>query len=126
MKTINLLPIAPFLLAGQLAMAADAPLLCEPLGTHGMSPANGTQALGLVCERAATLDALEAAMLAVQRQLVRQTQTAQDHALLARVVALHGQKTECLMQVEQLKPLLEKPTLRLAPTELLLAQCPTP
>lgn len=126
MKTINLLWIAPVLLTGQLAVATEAPLLCEPLGPSTTLPASDAQAIRLLCERAATVDALEAAMLGLQRQIARQVQAAQDAAMLAQVVALHGLKTECLTQVEQLKLRIEKPTLRLAPTEHVLAQCPVP
>lgn len=126
MKLNKLAWIALLLLTGQLAVATEAPLPCEPLTTDSTRLASETQTINLICERAASVDTLEAAMYDLQRQLARQAPTAQDPVVLAQVVALHGLKTECLRQLEQLKLLLEKPTLRLAPTEQLLAQCPVP
>ncbi len=125
-KLNKLLWISPLLLIGQFAVATETPLLCEPLTTSSTRLASDTQTINLMCERAARVDAMEAAMYGLQRQLARQVPTGQDSARLAQVVALHGLKTECLRQVEQLKLLLEKPTLRLAPTEQVLAQCPAP
>lgn len=125
MKLNKLAWIALLLLTGQLAVATEAPLPCEPL-TYSTRLASETQTINRICERAASVDTLEAAMYDLQRQLARQAPTAQDPVVLAQVVALHGLKTECLRQLEQLKLLLEKPTLRLAPTEQLLAQCPVP
>lgn len=126
MKTSKLLWVAPLLLIGQLAVGTETTLPCEPLATSGTRLAGDTQVINLMCERAASVDALEAAMYDLQRQLARQVPTAQDPARLAQVVALHGLKTECLKQVGQLTLLLDKPTLRLAPTEQLLALCPSP